>query len=291
MKNLFLIIFLLTVKTVSAQKSEAITLEWKIKPGDTLSYKTIMTSIDQSETETNMEDVFGKIDPESQKDSISKDSMPDFKTLFKTLRQVNDNLNLTCKMTNNSNGVIGVYMVSAPEKQENETDTLQNIFSGLMKTMGDVMLRGSVYQKGGIHSFWVKTNQKNLIAMFFELPKTPVKKGDSWPLEVNYILNDHNFDCTKSHRTNKVTLLDIKKVKGEQIAVLKYDLEEYVEGNFGAFGNSQSMMMHFALNATAEFSVEKGRWISYEGILASETTGFMGNKTKQRVALVPESKK
>lgn len=289
MKKLFLIIFLLAVKTLSAQKSEAITLEWKIKPGDTLSYKTIMTSIEQSEPD--MDKLFGKIIPENLKDSIQKDSMPDFKNLFKTLRQASDNVKLTSKITNNGNGIVGVYLESNPEKQETETDTLQNMFSGLMKTMGNVKLRGSVYQKGGIHSFWIKTAQKNLISMFFELPKNPIKKGDNWSLEVNYILNDQNFDCTKSNRTNKVTLVDIKKVKGEQIAVLHYTIEEYVEGNFSMFNKLEKTIMSFNLNATAEFSVEKGRWISYEGILTSDTTGFMGNKTKQRVALVPEPKK
>jgi hypothetical protein len=289
MKNLFVIICLLVVKTVSAQKSETITLEWKIKPGDTLSYKTIMTSIEQSEPD--MDKLIGRIAPESLKDSISKDSMPDFKKFFKAMQKANDDLDLSCKMTNNGNGIVGVYMVSNPEKKDLEKDSISNIFAGLSKMMGNIMLRGSVYQKGGIHSFWVKTAQKNLISMFFELPKTPVKKGDSWPLEVNYILNDQNFDCTKSNRTNKVTLIDIKKVKEEQIALLQYTIEEYVEGNFGMFDDKEKTIMHFTLNATAEFSVEKGRWISYEGILTSDTSGFMGNKTKQRIALVPEPKK
>lgn len=144
MNNLFIVIFLLAIKTVSAQKSESVTLEWKIMPGDTLSYKTIMTSIEQSEPDTAK--LFGKIIPEDLKDSIQKDSMRDFKSFFKTLHQANDNLKLTSKMVNNGNGIVGVYMESNSEKQGTETNTLQNIFP-VMKTIENVMLRGSVYQK------------------------------------------------------------------------------------------------------------------------------------------------
>ena len=64
-------------------------------------------------------------------------------------------------------------------------------------------------------SFWVKSSQKNLIAIFFQLPAKPVKIGDKWSLDINLIANDQNFECDSAYKINEVTLTDIKKVNGE----------------------------------------------------------------------------
>lgn len=292
MKNLFLVLTCFLTATLLAQKKDAVTLEWKIALGDTLSYKCVMTSIEESEAEFDTS-VFNSVLPDSLKKKISKDSVPDFKKMLNAMKHASDDLNLVSRMTNNGNGIIGVYLELNTEKQEakEQNDSISNTMTDLMGAMtNNIMLRGSVYKKGGIHSFWVKSSQKNLIAMFFELPKTPVKKGDSWPIEINYIGNDQNFECTESYRKNKVTLTDIKKAKDGTIAVLEYDIEEYVRGNFGFFGTTtgDKTMMKFTLHATAEFSIEKGRWLSYEGILESDSTGFMTGKTKKRIALIPQ---
>src|SRR5690606_18646859 len=106
-------------------------------------------------------------------------------------------------------------------------EALQSMYQG-------VVLRGSVYETGPIHSFWVKNDQKNLIALFFQLPENPVKIGDKWSLEVNFIGNDQTFVCDNAYKTNEVTLTDIKEVNGEKIAVLEYNLIEFVEGSVEA---------------------------------------------------------
>lgn len=170
--------------------------------------------------------------------------------------------------------------------------------NGVLKMMQSmtqgVMLRGSVYETGGIHSFWVKSAQKNLIALFFELPTKPVKVGDKWSLDINLITNDQNFDCDSSYKINEVTLADIKKINGETIAVLKYNIVEYVKGNFntpsffGSEGGQKETMMKFTHQGIAEFSVDKGRWINYDGIMSLEATGVMTANKKTKFTLIDE---
>ncbi len=155
-----------------------------------------------------------------------------------------------------------------------------------------VMLRGSVYETGGIHSFWTKSNQKNLISIFFELPTKPVQAGDTWDLDINLISNDQNFECDSSYKINKVTMVDMKKIQGENIAVLKYDITEYVKGNFttpsfgGNSGGQTETMMKFTYQAVAEFSIDRGRWISYDGIMTFAASGVMTANKKTKFTLI-----
>src|SRR5207253_3068024 len=120
----------------------------------------------------------------------------------------------------------------------------------------------------------------NLISVLFELPTKPVAIGDSWPLDINLIANDQNFICDSSYKINKVTLQDIKQVNGETVAVLKYEIVEFVKGNFNTprfFGKEgpRETVMRISHQAVAEFSIDKGRWISHDGIMTLYSTGVM----------------
>jgi hypothetical protein len=157
------------------------------------------------------------------------------------------------------------------------------------------MLRGSVYKNGSLHSFWMKNNQKNLLSLFFELPNKELKKGDSWILSnVNFIGNDHNFICKKAEKKNQITLTDIRKLNGETIAVIDYNILEYVFGDFNTpafLGNeagSKKTEMKFIYKAQAEFSVEKGKWISYNGIMSLDASGALNSVQKKKFALIEQ---
>jgi hypothetical protein len=165
----------------------------------------------------------------------------------------------------------------------------------MMQSMNQgVVLRGSVYETGAIHSFWVKSAQKNLIALFFELPTKPVKVGDKWSLDISLISNDQNFACDTSYKINEVSLVDIKEVDGEIIVVFKYNIVEYVKGNFytpsffGDGGGQKESMLKFTHQGLGEFSVDKGRWVNYDGIMSLEATGVMTANSKTKFMLVDE---
>ena len=111
-------------------------------------------------------------------------------------------------------------------------------------------------------------------------------------MDINLISNDQNFRCDSSYKLNKVTLIDIKKINDETIAFLKYDIIEYVKGIFnspGFFtGGSKQVetMMRFSHQAVAEFSIDKGRWIAYDGIMDFKATGIMKADKKTEFSLV-----
>ena len=103
------------------------------------------------------------------------------------------------------------------------------------------------------------------------------------------------FDCDSSFKLNEVILADVKKVNGETIAVLKYNIVEYVKGNFNSpfFGNEggqKETMMKFTHQGIAEFSVDKGRWLTYDGIMNLQATGVMTANKKTKFTLINASR-
>jgi hypothetical protein len=157
------------------------------------------------------------------------------------------------------------------------------------KALTGVMLRGSVYEDGTIESFYTKNDQKNLLAMFFELPGKPVKVGDTWSISVHLISMDQNFTCDSSYRKNNVTLVGIENKNGEHFANLRYDIVEYVEGSFiSPFDNSKvETIMKVTFTAAAYFSLEKGRWVVFDGVMSQSSSGIMSSRSKQKLSLIP----
>jgi len=265
-------------------------LKWKIDKNEKLSYLTVMSEIDTASVEINFDDFF-----KSLSDSTI-DGLKESKSFFKKMNEAFKNTDYLITLSAEKEGIVDIVMSTKPKETENDSiESNEEELLKIMKPLTDgIMLRGSVYESGEIHSFWIKSNQKNLIALFFELPTKPVKIGDKWPLDINLIANDQNFECDSSFKLNQVTLMDIKKVKGEKIAVLKYNIEEYVMGVFNSptfFGNNggeKETMMKFTHQGIAEFSVDKGRWISYDGIMSLEATGIMTANTKTKFTLIKE---
>lgn len=253
-----------------------------------------MKIIDTNSMQMDFEDLFNSLSEEVGKElEKSKNILQGFNRAFK-------NLDYVTTLSTKGDGIVNIAMTTKPKEDSNEiekdsTSPKEAEILKLMMSMNNrVLLRGSVYETGDIHSFWLKTSQKNLLAILFQLPKQPVKIGDSWPLDVNFISNDQNFECDSSYRMNKATLIDINKVKGETIAVLKYDILEFVNGDFqypslsGQSREPKKTRMKISHQGIAEFSVDKGRWIIYDAIMSIETTGFMKTNTKTKFTLTKE---
>ena len=145
-----------------------------------------------------------------------------------------------------------------------------------------------MYEDGTIESFYTKNDQKNLIAIFFELPGKPVKVGDTWSPEIHFLSMDQNFICDSSYRKNNVTVINISNKENEHIVTLKYDIEEYVSGNFTSpfDGKPIKTSMKMTHKALADFSIEKGRWIIYNGIMSISSTGMMTSQSTKRCSLI-----
>lgn len=294
MKLRLTILLAVIATTVFGQSNQTVDLKWEIGKNEKLNYVTVMSEIDTSSIKMDFGGLF-----KSLSDSTSR-GLLESKDFFKKFNDAFKNLDYITTLSNQKDSVIDIVMSTRPKENtpETEIDSTNSKEAEMLKMMQSmnqgVMLRGSVYETGAIHSFWIKSNQKNLIAIFFQLPTTPVKVGDKWSLDINLIANDQNFKCDSAYKINEVTLTDIKKVDDETVAVLKYNIVEYVKGNFnsssffGSESGNEETMMKFSHQGIAEFSIDKGRWISYDGIMSLEASGVMTANKKTKFTLIKE---
>lgn len=294
MKLRFITLLAVIATTVFGQRNQTVDLKWKIGENEKLNYATVMSDIDTSTIEMDFSRLFKSLS-ESTKSGINES-----KDFFKKFNNSYKNLDYVTTLSSDENGVIDIVMTTRPKEniQEAEIDSTNSKEAEILKMMQSmnqgVMLRGSVYETGDIRSFWVKSSQKNLIAIFFQLPANPIKIGDKWSLDINLIANDQNFECDSAYKINEVTLTDTKKVKGETVAVLKYNIIEYVNGDFnspsfsGNNGRKKKTIMKFSHQGIAEFSIDKGRWITYDGIMSLEASGVMTANKKTKFTLIKE---
>lgn len=275
--------------------SKKVLLKWNIQ--DTVKYLTKMEPVEEDEFKVDFEGAFGKIFDslvssidsterfnDSTKTDVDKLLNYFYKSFNEQLKESKDSTETITYLAPSSNtrGVIDIEMV---RKRLNENDSVKKSFFAFMP-LGTI-LRGSIYENGALHSFWLNNGQRNLISMFFELPSKKVKKGDVWRLKyLNFIQYGNIFYCNKSVKKNEVKLMDLIKRNGETIAIIKYDIYEYVEGNIDVFGNLSPSKTEVKYNAVGEFSVDNGRWISYKGLLSISNEGFMNSNSKQKFELI-----
>ncbi|MBS1501937.1 MAG: hypothetical protein JST32_07745 [Bacteroidetes bacterium] len=87
-----------------------------------------------------------------------------------------------------------------------------------------------------------------------------------------------------------MTLLAVEIVNGDHIADLEYDIVEYADGDFKSpfGGESVKTMMKMTYHALARFSIGKGRWILYNGLMSLTSTGFMAQQSTKKFSLVTQ---
>jgi hypothetical protein len=287
MKHIVIIVIVFLSFKGLGQNEHSIKLNWKIGKSDTITYLTVMNDIDSSIYEMNLDSLL------PIGNNMNKEDIEASKNFYKAFTPSLDNYDLITKLTNNGNGIIDIIMSARPKKDS--TNFGNKNFGDMMLNMNKGnLLNGSVYETGGIHSFWIRNAQKNIIALFFEMPTNSVNINESWSLDVNLITTDQNFYCDSSFHKNKVTLSDIKIVDGDTIAIINYDIEEYVEGYFdipvffGNTGGKKNTMMKYTHQAIGEFSISKGRWLEYHGIMTMDATGLMTAKKKTQFSLKHE---
>ena len=311
--------FLLFIKTLAfSQTKEKISLEWKISKNDTLKYKTTMNAIKEKSEVT------------SKKDSTSIFSGKDFEKIRESLTEINSDMKYQTNLFVNKKNEkqIDIEMLMFSDEKDNSTEKLKelmsklkvdkqqnekkkkkinkndevekdslnfkNLYKGLISLNGNVVLRGRITNTGEIISTYYKNSQKNLISVLFELPNRKVEIGEKWKLNTSLIEMDQNFSCDSLSNENSVYIEQITEKDGDKIAVIKYNIKEYVIGDFknqmgGMFGmeTDKKTFMKISHIATGYFSILKGKWINYEGIMEIESNFAMfGGKSKTEFKLI-----
>ncbi len=257
-------------------------LRWKMNGTEILVYDTELKEVTgdhedlpgvfdslqpgDSETAAYLQDEFEKIE------TIQKDS------IMKTILQ------------KDSEDLIQMTMIVGPGQKISDDFS---VVDDLIGHDSGVMLRGAVDSSGKIESFWVQRGQKNLVAMLLELPENRVNIGDTWSIDINFIENDQTFICSNADRENTVTLLDLREEDEDTVAVVKYDIHEFVSGTFpgATFGLDMDIIditISIGFRGLAEFSLGKGMWLRYDGIMDMENKGLQDSRTVRKISLKPE---
>ncbi len=291
----YLFVNLLLLISLSAfsqtQNQEAVFLKWKLQPNEVISYKTTMQEIDTANHR-------GLAMDSLIKSSRINDQAAEFEKAMKQLDKEIQLSNFITNLKKNHKNTIDIemYLKDTSTSVKSMTDTgkmadIQNDMRKMMARMNKgIMLRGEVNEDGNIESFYTKGDQKNIIAVLFELPGRSVKLGDTWAIDVHFLSMDQNFKCDSSFRRNTVKVVAISNTGGEHIVTLKYDIVEYVTGDFNSPFDNKPMKtsMKMTHQALANFSIEKGRWVSYDGIMSLSATGMMTAQTTKKISLVLE---
>ena len=311
--------FLLFISSLAfSQTKEKISLEWKISNNDTLKYKTTMNAIKLESEVLNINDstaIFSGKDFEKLRESLSEINSgmkyqtnlfvnkKDEKLVDIEMLMFNDEKDNSAEKLKEMMSQVKVenQQKGKKKKKKNKIDEIEadslnfkNLYKGLVGLNGNVVLRGRITTGGEIISTYYKNAQKNLISVLFELPNRKVEIGEKWKLNISLIQMDQNFVCDSLSKENSVYIEQIIEKDGDKIAVIKYNIREYVIGDFGnplggIFGieTDKKTFMKIAHIATGYFSILKGKWINYEGEMEVESNFSMfGGKSKTEFKLI-----
>lgn len=274
---LTLIIFLVNICSSKAQTQDSYELNWKLNHKERLAYWAMMEQVDSVKVETP--NLGEELDGEEKE---LEDLKSFFEKLSKEFKKGQENFSLVAVMEGNKDWVKAFMVRENFNTESQDSASFSSMFKG-------VQLRGTLNQNGAIESFYTKRDQKNLLATFFQLPSQPVRVGDKWSLDVNWLTANHNYEGDSMSRVNEVELLEVRIEESDTIAVLKYNIEEVMYGHLIYGVDWQAPVAAFYsmdYDAMAEFSISSGRWLNYEGIAHVKGAGFQNIEYKQRYALI-----
>lgn len=261
--------------------NDSYSLDWKIDSNEKVAYKTAMNQIEDSAVSFNLDQIFSDNPNFDQlSEQVSGFALPESGSLISIL-ELNAHGNISVRMI--------VDQLNFDESQsENEFGQSLN---QLMKSMeGTVQLRGEITPDGAISSFYLEERQRNLLAIFFELPTTPVRVGDTWSIDFNCISMGAGFIADTAQKVNQVRLASLSQTPdGKPVAVLDYVLGEMVEGDFQSLSSGEPTLTSMTCSFVGQghFLIDEGRWAKFVGEFAIRSTGIIESNAVQRFALMP----
>jgi hypothetical protein len=268
MKYLPSIITFLFPIICSAQKSNNILLKWKVDSNETLNYLMAVTQVT------------------AEIDSASSLKQPkvSITTFYGPNTSYSGTDTMLFNLTSKKKNIVSIDLITIKQSiRPLGVDTTKGFM--WQKTIpGDTIFRGSLDDKGSVHTFY--SSDLNQMALYFQLPIKKIRIGDSWPVDFAGIYINGAFKCDSCFKLNSVTLTDIKKRNNETVAIINYNIREYVSATPIDSSEFEKFMMEFSYNGTGEFSIERGRWISYNGIQTSTSTGELGGKSTMYISLI-----
>jgi len=193
------------------------------------------------------------------------------------------------KKVQNNEIEVGFFLdpVSQAKKNSNNNNENEIDMRELIKGQeGKLVIRGRLDQRGDITSYWLRSSQKNLLALLFELPTKAIKIDDTWKLEISLIALDPNFIYQSGNRINQVLLKEIiKNEQGDNIAICEYKIREKLIGKSSV--GDIDWKMYF--DGVGRFNIDKGQWESMRFINTNKMQGGISADKTQLITIEPIS--
>jgi hypothetical protein len=195
---------------------------------------------------------------------------------------------LTAKPSGDLSAKVVVTRMEMPKKKR-PTKQDQQVAKALRETLGrKVQLRGNLTDWGFVTTD-LKREQRNLLALMFELPSKPVAVGDVWPHSSDLVKMGAGWEG-ENESLNRVELAALEQdAEGRLVAVLDYTLAERQEGKFSDRRLEKQIpaSMEISFVGRGEFLVEQGRWKRLAGRMTTRATGAMETDTEHQFTLTP----
>jgi hypothetical protein len=160
----------------------------------------------------------------------------------------------------------------------------------LVATGGGTVLRGEISGRGKALSASDAEGYR-VLALLFELPKAPVKQGDSWELEVDLLSGRDGLEPKQASKFNRAWLSSLTQAKaGGEVAILAILEILVAEQESGLAQSGADAPKPYERSAVfvgrGEFLVEAGRWNKFVGRLLQVDPGQREPRTLTAFSLV-----
>lgn len=154
---------------------------------------------------------------------------------------------------------------------------------------GYIELLGHFSEEGQLQDFFVKQKQRNLLNLFFSMPRLPVTPDSPWELDVTLTEIGPGFYVQSADRVRKAYLEQVDEVDGERIAQILYVIGEDVKGYFKQHVDNEEVPIASRVSHVAygEFFIDKGQWKNFTMIAYLSGTGLSQNESMTIYALRP----
>lgn len=267
----------------TAERPGTVLLRWKLPESGTLGFKVTSGPVDPKKAATMGFDVerlpgAEKLSP-GQKKAAASVPVPETGSLAAIL-------------TRAPGGKISVKMIVTEATVPKSSDPqIAAMMAELAKKMqGTVQLRGEITDSGEVASGSLPREQKNLLVLYFGLPKAPVKAGDTWSLDVDLVTMGAGFIEEESKQTNRAELVSLTPTPdGDTVAVISYAISEDVKGRFVVPQSGQRVPSAMSMShvGRGEFLVKKGIWKKLVGRMRAKATGLVTMDGDEQFVLDP----
>jgi len=284
-RMVLLMFLIISITDVVAAEDTAVQLKWKISAESLYYYTNLAQSNgDESYFEFNIDKILDdKCISDEVEDRIEKIQFPEASNMVTVMEEASiGKIKTTAYLQNFT------LPISENELMDEKAQEEAKKFEDMMNTIPQ--LQGMINTSGTILSFYLPQRQKNLLALMFELPKDPVKPGDTW--DINFICLELGVGFTEdsADRVNIVRLTDMKKnVQLQNIATLEYLLTEKVAGSMTNPMTKQTIPTEMTCSYMGrhDFNIDLGRWENIKGEFRINSSGIMNSRVVQNLAMMP----